>query len=199
MSSALTRLVVRTTNTRIIVQIVKTLEKQDRTVCSADSRELARYGVPAGFSNAPAGFLTGLLIAKRFAIMGIDGNNCEIDVGDKKPDGMVVTAVIRGATVGGLLPGDSELTESELSIYMGSAIAAYMHRLSGDEERYRRQFGRFQALGIGPEQLGPMYEHARAEICERPQPQQKKTKEEYKAMARAFRSSQGERALPGCS
>ena len=189
-SDDMIRLVVSRTNTRVIAQVVRRRDKQDATLCSADSRELEKYGVLAGFANAPAGFLTGVLVAKRFRLLGVDGD-IAIDFGRNKTDGRVVTGVIRGAVIGGMLPGP-ELTQDEVEIYQGKPIADYMRLLRGDEQRYRRQFGRFSELGIEPDGLRGMYEGAFHAICERPEPGERKSREYYKEQARARRGHVGD-------
>lgn len=59
------RLVVRKTNTKVICQIVYATIMGDRVLCQAQSTELAKYGVPCGFTNYGACYATGLLIARR--------------------------------------------------------------------------------------------------------------------------------------
>ena len=59
------RFVVRFTNRRVICQIVYATIAGDVTVCQADSLELERYGLKAGYTNYPATYATGLLCARR--------------------------------------------------------------------------------------------------------------------------------------
>ena len=59
------RFVVRFTNKRVICQIVYATIAGDVTVCQADSLELDRYGLKAGYTNYPATYATGLLCARR--------------------------------------------------------------------------------------------------------------------------------------
>jgi len=69
------RLVVRVTNRRIITQIVYATILGDRCVCAADSTELAKYGIPAGYKNYSAAYATGLLIGRRMLKKyGMDGD-----------------------------------------------------------------------------------------------------------------------------
>ncbi len=56
---------VRFTNKRVICQIVYATIAGDVTVCQADSLELDRYGLKAGYTNYPATYATGLLCARR--------------------------------------------------------------------------------------------------------------------------------------
>jgi len=59
------RLVVRRTNTKIICQIIYATIQGDRVVTQANSKELDRFGVKAGFTNYAACYCTGLLVARR--------------------------------------------------------------------------------------------------------------------------------------
>lgn len=59
------RFVVRRTNRRIICQIIYATIQGDRVLCSADSTELPRYGIPVGLTNYAAAYCTGLLCARR--------------------------------------------------------------------------------------------------------------------------------------
>ncbi len=58
-------MVVRFTNTRVICQIVYATLAGDKVLAAADSRELARFGLPCGLKNYPAAYCTGLLAGRR--------------------------------------------------------------------------------------------------------------------------------------
>jgi large subunit ribosomal protein L5e len=67
------RLVVRITNTKVICQIVYATIIGDRTICQANSQDLAKYGIPVGLKNYAACYATGLLVARRcLKLMGMD-------------------------------------------------------------------------------------------------------------------------------
>jgi len=59
------RLVVRSTNTQIICQIVYATLTGDKVLASAYSKELVRFGLKAGYANYAAAYATGLLVARR--------------------------------------------------------------------------------------------------------------------------------------
>lgn len=59
------RLIARITNKRVICQIAYATILGDKMLCQADSRELAKFGVPTGFTNYAACYATGLLVARR--------------------------------------------------------------------------------------------------------------------------------------
>jgi large subunit ribosomal protein L5e len=87
------RLVVRLTNSTVIVQIVKSTwrpveqEKQgDVVVAAAYSSELKNYGVKVGFKNYTAAYLTGYLAARRLLK---DLKLDEAYKGVEEPDGLI--------------------------------------------------------------------------------------------------------------
>ena len=59
------RFAVRRTNRRIICSIIYATLKGDRTMTSADSAELKRFGITAGLTSYSAAYATGLLCARR--------------------------------------------------------------------------------------------------------------------------------------
>lgn len=59
------RLVVRSTNSKIVCSIVKAYIDGDRVVASADSTELMNYGINFGLKNHFAAYATGFLCARR--------------------------------------------------------------------------------------------------------------------------------------
>jgi len=69
------RLVVRSTNTKIICQVIYATIQGDRVIAAADSTELKRYGIPVGLKNYSAAYATGLLVARRLLKqLGIDSS-----------------------------------------------------------------------------------------------------------------------------
>lgn len=59
------RFVVRTTNTDIVCQFVRTTVAGDRVLSAAYSHELPRYGMPVGLTSYGAAYATGLLAGRR--------------------------------------------------------------------------------------------------------------------------------------
>lgn len=56
---------VRKTNSKIICQVVYSTIENDKVLCQANSKELANFGIKAGFTNYSAAYATGLLLARR--------------------------------------------------------------------------------------------------------------------------------------
>lgn len=116
------RLVARRTNKRVICQIVFSTIAGDRVLCQADSRELERYGIPAGYTNYAACYATGLLVARRaLKIVGLDEQiagveecdaeefHVEDEDNERKPFKCILdvglTRTIPGSRVFGILKG----------------------------------------------------------------------------------------------
>jgi len=60
------RLCVRRTNSKYIAQVIYATMRGDKVLCAADSTELKNFGgLTAGLTNWPAGYCTGLLLARR--------------------------------------------------------------------------------------------------------------------------------------
>jgi len=95
------RMVVRKTNTHIIVQMVTAGMKGDFTAVSANSVELRAYGYKGGLSNTPAAYLTGVLFALR--AINADQNAAVLDIGlNRATLGARVFAALKGAVDAGL-------------------------------------------------------------------------------------------------
>lgn len=78
------RLVARFTNKRCICQIVYSTIEGDRVMAQANSHELPRYGVKAGFTNYAAAYCTGLLVGRRMLQkVGLDKDFVGVDDEDK--------------------------------------------------------------------------------------------------------------------
>jgi len=69
LKSEMPRIVIRRTNKYFIVQAVESTEAQDSSIGGATSKELMKYGwdkkAEGSLKSVPAGYLTGLLFAKK--------------------------------------------------------------------------------------------------------------------------------------
>ncbi len=104
-----TRLVVRRTNTRTIVQFVEFDPKGDIVRASATSQELKAFGWPQGHSNTPSSYLAGLLAARRAVKAGV--KEAVLDIGlSKSVRGGGLFAALKGALDGGVkVPHSAEV------------------------------------------------------------------------------------------
>jgi len=118
------RLVVRKTNRHIICQMVTAEMDGDRTIASATSAELARFGFTGSQAATPAAYLTGMLCAVRALNAGV--NAAVLDIGlHRATKGARVFAALRGAVEAGLdiphaveiLPGDDRVKGSHIAAY----------------------------------------------------------------------------------
>jgi large subunit ribosomal protein L18 len=106
------RAVFRKSLQNAIVQIVVYDPEGDRTVASAFSRELVRYGWSSATGNLPAAYLTGLLAGKRAKARGIV--SAVLDIGLNSPTkGSRVFACLKGLLDAGIeIPHDEEVLPS---------------------------------------------------------------------------------------
>jgi len=88
---------VRTTCSRIICQVVYATMAGDMVLASADSTELPRYGLKAGYKNYAAAYCTGLLVGRR-VLQKIGLFEQYTGVGDDEED--EVTGEIMSTTFG---------------------------------------------------------------------------------------------------
>jgi len=95
------RLVVRKTNKYVNVQIISFEKEGDKTIASANSKELKGLGWGFSFKNLPAAYLTGLLIGKRATEKKVE--EAVLDIGFLSPvHGSIPFAVLKGAVDAGL-------------------------------------------------------------------------------------------------
>merc|ERR1719422_2531399 len=78
------RFVVRRTNKRVICSVIYSTIEGDKTMCTADSKELARYGVKCGLTNYASAYCVGLLCARRLLVQK---EMADMYKGNQKVDG----------------------------------------------------------------------------------------------------------------
>ena len=107
------RLVVRRSLKYIRAQIVEYSKEGDKTIASAESRELKKMGWNFACDNIPAAYLTGLLIGKRALEKGV--KEAVLDMGlYSSTKGNRIYALVKGATEVGLkVPGDEGMFPSD--------------------------------------------------------------------------------------
>jgi hypothetical protein len=112
-----------------------------------------------------------VLIARRFLTqIGVARSPYElaIDIGRKPRASLMMQAIIAGASRGGLFPSAGQISTEAAGFFEGQKIADYMLELRETPDAYARQFSRYARLGIGPDDIVPMYRRAFAGICEDP-------------------------------
>jgi large subunit ribosomal protein L18 len=117
-------MVVRRTNRHVIVQLVTAEMDGDKTLVSANSAELEKYGYTGATANTPAAYLTGMLFAAKAKKAG--QVRAILDIGlNRATPGARVFAALKGAVDAGLeIPYGEGIFPSEERL-MGAHIAAY--------------------------------------------------------------------------
>jgi large subunit ribosomal protein L18 len=106
LKSGKARIVVRKTNKYFIIQAVESKEAQDKVLVGVNSRDLLKQGWDAkaagSMKSLPAGYLTGLLFAKKVKDAKQDKEYL-IDLGlNRTIHGNRIYAVVKGLVDGGL-------------------------------------------------------------------------------------------------
>jgi len=139
--SGMPRLVVRITNTRIIVQVAEAGSNGDKIIAEADSRELKKLGWKHGTKNIPSAYLTGVLAAKKAAAKKT--SKAVPDIGLHTPSkGARAFAVLKGAVDGGLnmglgkenLPSEDRLKGAHIEAYKKTKLAADIDKVKAKIE-----------------------------------------------------------------
>ncbi|MCX8163228.1 MAG: 50S ribosomal protein L18 [Candidatus Micrarchaeota archaeon] len=130
------RLVIRSSNKNIILQIIEFNNKGDKVLKSVFSKELRKFGwYPK--ANTPTAYLAGLLLAKKYP----SKDELILDIGMARPTkGRILFAAALGAKEGGLkLNIQDSLVEKER--IDGSHISKYAKQLEEQNpEKFKRVF-----------------------------------------------------------
>lgn len=137
LKSGETRVVVRTTNTNVIVQFVDYTEQGDQVVASAEARELPEMGYKTAGNNTPSAYLTGILAAKRAKDAGVSEG--VLDIGRANPHkGGVLFGALKGVIDGGVevpagdvFPAEDRLRAEHLNAEKAAAFAASYEKIVG--------------------------------------------------------------------
>jgi large subunit ribosomal protein L18 len=157
------RLVTRSSNKNVEVQIIIAKPHGDEVLVSANSRELIKsYGwrVPTG--NIPAAYLTGFLCGVKGKAAGI--KESILDIGLVSPTkGSKIFAVLSGVVDAGV-----EVPHSEDKIVKermkGEHIAKYAKSLGAGSEEYNAKFTQYTAKGVAPEKIAEHFTKVKADI-----------------------------------
>ena len=118
------RFVVRKTTGQIIVQLIVAEMTGDRTLVSATSGELSKFGYTGYTRNTPAAYLTGMLCAIRAQKAGYEGGILDIGL-NRATKGSRVFAALKGAIEAGfdipygetILPDDDRVKGVHIAAY----------------------------------------------------------------------------------
>ena len=119
------RIVVRKTNTKLIVQLVRYVPAGDVVICSATPKDLQQAGWTFNCKNTPAAYLLGLALGKKALQQKV--SEAIVDLGlHAAIKGSKLYAVVKGCIDAGLqIPHDPAVFPSEDRI-QGKAIAGYV-------------------------------------------------------------------------
>jgi len=157
------RIVVRKSVKNILCQVVEYQPSGDKTLFSADSKELKKLGWNAGTGNIPAAYLTGLLCGTR-----AKGKIKEavLDSGlYRSTKGSRIYAALKGAVDGGLnVPHSEDILPNEDRL-KGQHVASYAEHLKKESaEAYKKMFSGYAKAKIAPETLPKHFEEVKAKI-----------------------------------
>jgi len=135
----LKRIIIRKTNKYFIVQLVESVEAQDKVILSVSSKDLLKKGWgpkhQGSLKSIPAGYLTGILLAKK---VGKSKEKFIIDLGLARTiSGSRVFSVVKGLLDGGLnisadekvFPKDNRLSGEHLKGELKSMITKVREKL----------------------------------------------------------------------
>ncbi|PSQ20319.1 50S ribosomal protein L18 [Halobacteriales archaeon QS_8_65_32] len=156
LKSGRSRLVARTSNRQITVQLMASSPEGDRTLASARSADLREYGWEAPVGNLPAAYLTGYLAGLRAVEVGVDEAVLDIGLKSATPGGKIF-AVQEGAIDAGLEVPHNESVFADWERTRGEHIAAY-----ADEREDDLYTGEFDAASL-PEHFDEVRERLESE------------------------------------
>ncbi|MCS7097002.1 MAG: 50S ribosomal protein L18 [Candidatus Methanomethylicia archaeon] len=155
------RLVVRKTNRYVIAQIIEAKIGGDKTIVSACTKELEKYGWKYSFKNIPACYLLGLVVGYRAIKAGL--REAILDLGLHRPTkGSKVFAVAKGALDAGLkVPISIDIIPDNDRI-SGKHIKEYMDKIIS--ESWKNQFSNYIKREIKPEDIVKDFEKIKNKI-----------------------------------
>ena len=158
------RLVTRTANKNITVQILVAKPKGDQVLAAAHSRELVKkYGWKAATGNIPAAYLTGYLCGLKAKAAGVQ--EAILDIGLVSPTkGAKVFAALSGVVDSGVkVPHSEEKIVKER--IKGDHIAKYAKKLGVGSQDYQKQFSQTATKGATPEKITEQFNKTKTEIA----------------------------------
>ena len=166
LASGVPRLVIRITGKHTIAQLIESTALGDKVLAHANSGELtSKYGWKGGSRGLPASYLTGLLAGMRASTNSV--NEAIVDAGLRRvTKGSRVFSTLKGAADSGLKIPHSEDILPDKARVRGEHIASYAKALSSDPEQYKRQFSRYLASGLKPEDLPEHFEQVKKQMME---------------------------------
>lgn len=157
------RLVIRKSNNKIYLQLIKYDKQGDRVLFCLDSSELKNYGWKYKLNNLPACYLTGLLFGLEAKKQKI--NDIILDLGlNISVYGSSLYSTLKGVVDSGLnIPYDDKVLPSEDRI-KGKHILDYGLNLKKYPETYKKQFSGYLKNNVNPEDITKNFEEVKQKI-----------------------------------
>ncbi len=135
------RLIIRKTNTQIILQVAQYAPDGDKIITTVRSKELSKMDWKHSFKNLPAAYLAGMLLAKKASQLKI--NEAILDLGLVTPlKGSKIFAALKGAKDAGLnIPVNESIFPSEQRL-KGEHISTFLDKhksITQDFEKLKKQ------------------------------------------------------------
>ena len=159
------RLVTRTANRNITVQILIAKPHGDEVLAAANSRELVKtYDWKAATGNIPAAYLTGLLCGLKAKANDI--KEAILDIGLVAPTkGAKIFAALSGVLDAGVgVPHSEDKIVKERM--KGEHIAKYAKSLGAGSEEYKAKFSKYNGHGVSPEKISEHFAKVKAQITD---------------------------------
>ena len=145
--SGLPRLVVRTSNNNISVQVIEYAPEGDKVLLTSNSNNLKTYKLHKG--NMPVAYLTGLMAGVKAKKLKI--KKCILDTGLHKPRAKSkVYAALKGFSEMVEIPHAESVLPEEKRIN-GEDIQTYTLSLSGED--YNKKFSTYARAGINADKI----------------------------------------------
>ncbi|MBO3802618.1 MAG: 50S ribosomal protein L18 [Candidatus Brockarchaeota archaeon] len=142
-------LVVRSSNRYVYAQIVRPDVTGDRTLSSASSKELGKFGWRLGLASIPAAYLVGYLLGLRAADSGV--SSAVLDMGLSTPTkGNKAFAVVEGAVEAGMKVPRQEGGLIQKERLYGKHVAEYLEKVREKVEP-SVQFSKVAGAGVDVE------------------------------------------------
>lgn len=164
LKSGKTRLVIRKSNNATLCQMVDYTDKGDKTLVTATSLDLPKYGYKGHTGNIPAAYLTGFMCglkAKKKKIAEVI-----LDTGlYRSTKGSVIYAALKGVIDGGIkIAADPKIFPEERRI-KGYHIANYGAVLKAKKpEEYERLFFKMLEKKLEPEKFVEHFDEVKKRI-----------------------------------
>src|SRR3989339_1155108 len=150
------RLVIRSTNQKIIAQIINFTPQGDRVLVGVDSNKLKKYGWGFSLKNLPATYLTGYLLGKMALTKKV--NEAILDIGFRLPiKGNKSYVCLKGVVDAGLKVAHSkDIFPSEDRI-MGKHIEEYVKKMQNNSPN-KKVFSKYLKTNINPLKISEQFQ-----------------------------------------